>query len=471
MRILTVTFNLGPGGRQRAAQEYARGYHQADCPSAVLAFEGGGPRVANLRREGIPVFLGGAEPEEQAAAIREAAAWRPEVIHLHSSGPPTVSEARTVETLQSLLSERAPVLETSVFGKVDYQQRFTGTDVHLLIARWAFWRWERWTQSIKPPPLGTIVPYTSDPSAFFPASPVERLAFRRAHEIPEDAFLLGRIGQSSRWKWDPVIFEAFEAVAKAHPHAYLLLVGLPEALRPRMEALAPWIRARIVEIPFLTGDAALRAGYSALDVFIHAARIGESFGMVLAEAMLCGCPVVTLSTPARDNSQLEVVGHMRGGLVVNDAASMADAVKLLIRDEPLRRRLAHDGAAHVKANYTLDQVIPTLLRVARAAREADTRDALAAALEREPDLVTHVPDAEVETLLTRSMGRVRLGQRALKRLVHIPLLFRTWWAVKGLRYGALRSSSPLPSRLVYRIPDSTGAEETAPRDADDAPQP
>jgi hypothetical protein len=237
-----------------------------------------------------------------------------------------------------------------------------------------------------------------------------------------------------------------------------------------MEALAPWIRTRIIEIPFLNGDAALRACYSALDVFVHAARIGESFGMVLTEAMLCGCPVVTLSTPARDNSQLEVVGHMRGGLIVNDAASMVDAIELLIRDEPLRRRLAHDGAAHVKAHYTLDQVIPTLLRIAQLAREADTRDALAAALEREPDLVTHVSDAEVEKLLSHSMGRVRLSQRVLKRLVHTPLLFRMWWAVKGLRYGALRSSSPLPSRLVYRIPDSTGVAETAPHNADAASQ-
>ena len=49
-----------------------------------------------------------------------------------------------------------------------------------------------------------------------------------------------------------------------------------------------------------------------MDGFLHVSRIGESFGMVLCEAMLCGVPVVTLSTPLKDNSQLEVVGPRRG---------------------------------------------------------------------------------------------------------------------------------------------------------------
>ena len=79
--------------------------------------------------------------------------------------------------------------------------------------------------------------------------------------------------------------------------------------------------------------------YSSLDCFLHAARIGESFGMVLAEAMLCGCPVVTASRPFKDNSQVEVVGHLKGGVVARSAKSLATALRAFRFDPGIRQQL------------------------------------------------------------------------------------------------------------------------------------
>lgn len=434
MRILTIIDHLGPGGRQRTAQNYTLGYVDAGCEVAVMTVFGGGMREADLREHGVQLFLGAVDPAERERAIARAAAWEPEAIHFHSEGPPRAVVAEAVEALLARLPYRPPVLETSSFGKVDYRQRFTFSDVYLLKAQWALWKWRSWSQPLRPRPLGIVIPNTTDTEAFYPASAAERSAFRAEHGIPEDAFLLGRVGQPILWKWDPIIFDAFEDVAPRHERVHLLLVGLPEELRPRLEALDAAIRARITEIPFLQGDAALRACYSALDAFLHAARIGESFGMVLTEAMACECPVITLSTPARDNSQVEVVGHDRGGLVVHDREGMSAAIEQLMADEALCARLGRDGALHVRSTYTLDQVIPKLLRLIELARSASSRHDLARLLANEADFVTEVSDAEIRRLLDKGLGRPPLRQRALMRLVHVPLLFRAWWTLKGLRY-------------------------------------
>ena len=46
IRFLTIVSTLTRGGTERAAVNYALGYRRAGFPSAVLAYNGGGPRRA-----------------------------------------------------------------------------------------------------------------------------------------------------------------------------------------------------------------------------------------------------------------------------------------------------------------------------------------------------------------------------------------------------------------------------------------
>ena len=77
------------------------------------------------------------------------------------------------------------------------------------------------------------------------------------------------------------------------------LVGLPESLVPVLQSLPAEVRKQCVQLPLINSDHELSVLYSSLDCFLHAAASGESFGLVLTEAMLCGCPVVTVSRPYR----------------------------------------------------------------------------------------------------------------------------------------------------------------------------
>ncbi|MEL6706326.1 MAG: glycosyltransferase family 4 protein, partial [Bacteroidota bacterium] len=265
----------------------------------------------------------------------------------------------------------------------------------------------------------------------FPAAPSDVAAFRRAHGIPTNAFVFGCVARPDPLKWPGFMFEAFEEVARAHPSAFFVGAGFDDTARARIAAFPEDVRRRVVELPFLHDDEVLRTCYSAMDVFLHGSPIGETFGLVFGEALLCGTPIVTHSTPARHNSQLGVVGHERGGLVAASERYVAVAMARLLTTPALVEQLARRGSEYVRQHYTEEHVIPLLLRVIGHAQQASSRAALGAALGADPGIVTHVPDEHVRSLLANTLGRTPLRARILMRLVHKPALFRAWWAIKG----------------------------------------
>jgi glycosyltransferase involved in cell wall biosynthesis len=426
VRVLTIVSDLGPGGTQRVAQNYTLGYQMRGHPAAVLTTTAGGPRMKALVAHDIPVFAGGASWRLVEQAVDRAVDWRPDVIHIHRTGRPDARAAAILRRLRAARVGHDAVLETNVFGKVDYSKDRFLIDVHMPLTRWSLWKWRRWTSGLRPRPIGVVMPYLVDTSAFSPISDVARACYREMFGIPREAFVFGRVGQPIKPKWSPIIFSSFAEVATRDPESYLLLAGLPPELHRDMRSLPASVQSRVVEVPFMYSDAELRTCYGAMDVFLHASAIGESFGLVLAEAMLCERPIITLCTPANDNSQLEVVDHERGGLVVNDQTSMVDAMKRLLGDRPLRERLGRHGAASVRDRYDLESGIDQLLKIAHTALRATTASQLRADLATDPDLTTDVETAEIEAILARSLGRLPVKDRLLMDAVHIGWLYRLY---------------------------------------------
>jgi glycosyltransferase involved in cell wall biosynthesis len=426
MRVLTVVRDLGLGGTQRAAQNYAIGYRSEGQSAAVLAHTDGGPRADVLTALGIPVWIGGADLQRVDEAVDLAAEWNPNVIHVHRPGRPEPVVARILRALRPRLQVGHVVLETNVFSKVDHSGDRSLVDLHMHLTRWGLWKWTQWTSGMRPRPFGVVLPYFVDASRFHPIAAGERDRDRRGLGIPQDAFVFGRIAQPLMPKWSPMIFDAFAEVASRHSQAHLLLVGLPEPLRKRLRALPAPVRDRVLELSMMSSDDELRTCYGAMDVFLHASAIGESFGMVLVEAMLCGRPVITLSTPANDNGQVEVVGHGTGGFVVNNRKSMVHAMELLLEDRTLRERLGAQGAASVRERYGLAENMHLLVGIAAVALGAKTPALLRSALEEKPHVITEVSRSEVEALLERSLGSVSATDRLLMDLVHRGRLYRLY---------------------------------------------
>ena len=177
------------------------------------------------------------------------------------------------------------------------------------------------------------------------------------------------------------------------------------------------MRTRIVTLPVTASDRRISEYLTAMDGFLHVSRIGESFGMVLCEAMLCGVPVVTLSTPLKDNSQLEVVGHRMGGLVALTPEALPEAMIALIGDADLRGRVRAGGAAWVRGRFAPDLV---------SRRAMEIYEGLLSGGGRED---APVPDRRwLDAMLAQGYRAATVPWRKSLafRLLHMPLIYRAY---------------------------------------------
>jgi phosphatidyl-myo-inositol alpha-mannosyltransferase len=117
-------------------------------------------------------------------------------------------------------------------------------------------------------------------------------------------------------------------------------------------------------------DGDLPAYYQACDVVCSPSLGGESFGIVLLEAMACGKPIVA----SRIAGYEALIGGAECGPLVppGDAAALADALVRLLRDEALRRTLGAQGLTMVRP-YDWPAIAQRLDRIYRGVVHGPTR--------------------------------------------------------------------------------------------------
>ena len=351
MKILTVVYNLDKGGTQRAAQVFSEAYQVLKHDSKILSLYGLGVRYEEVKDK-IKVW-----DRLSNDNLSDIKTWAPDVIHIHSHGP----QKKDINTLLNNI-KNVKIIETNVFST---PSAWAGkVDVSLQLSHWASWVFNiRGGRNLN----SAIVPYAVKCNLFQKVNGTIVKKFRYEQRIPQDAFVMGRVGQSFPGKWSPMLLTVFNDLASKEENLYLLVVNAPKNILSLID-VSPY-KSRIKYIPTVIGDKNLSTVYSSMDVMVLIAEQGESFGMVLAESILCETPVVTLNTPWADNSQGEVVKHLVGGYVANTEYGLKKSISMLINGNS-SLNIKDNGIKHINDTYNY-------LHVANQALESLKKESVA----------------------------------------------------------------------------------------------
>lgn len=191
---------------------------------------------------------------------------------------------------------------------------------------------------------------------------------RRRHGLAPRAFVVGHVGRLAPEKNLGYLADAVARFLRENPEARFLVVGTGPAEKELQETFR---RAgaldRLVLAGQLTGRP-LHEAYRAMDVFAFASQ-SETQGMVVAEAMAAGLPVVAL----RASGVREVVRHGRNGFLLPTRTSAATFADHLARLQAGRTRRAMAAEARTTADQfsrgrCADEALAFYERIRRSTR-------------------------------------------------------------------------------------------------------
>jgi phosphatidylinositol alpha-mannosyltransferase len=155
-----------------------------------------------------------------------------------------------------------------------------------------------------------------------------------------------------------VLLRAFEILGRERQGLRLLVAG-PGDADDVLSKVSPELRDRVVLLGLVSEEEKVRA-YHSVDVFVAPNLGGESFGIVLTEAMSAGAPILASDIEAFRRVLLE--GKAGAFFPVGDAEGLAVAAGELL-DDPARRKLLSAEARTAVRAYDWSTVARDVLRV------------------------------------------------------------------------------------------------------------
>lgn len=191
----------------------------------------------------------------------------------------------------------------------------------------------------------SVIPTGAELPARETITPAERAATRRAFGLPPEGRLLLYLGRLAEEKNIGALFTMLEAPDLCG--TLLVLAGdgpYRGVLREEVRRLGLTERVRFLG---MIPHAEVNRVYRMADVFVNASR-SETQGLTYAEAMAAGLPVVCRADPCV--AGLIVNGET--GFACETEAEMAVAVRRLLTEETLRRRIVAAARETIDRTYS-----------------------------------------------------------------------------------------------------------------------
>jgi glycosyltransferase involved in cell wall biosynthesis len=193
-----------------------------------------------------------------------------------------------------------------------------------------------------------VVSYGVDAPRFTDVTAAQIADFRRRHQLPTDAVVIGSVGRLVEQKDYPTQLRAFALAAAREPRLMMLLVG-DGPLRPALEALAGELGVA-AKVRFAGHCEDVPVALRAIDLFVLASKF-EPYGVALLEAKAAGLAIVA----TRVNEVPEILGDGQTGCLVppEDPDAMARAFVRLAADDAQRRDLGGRAARDAVQKHSL----------------------------------------------------------------------------------------------------------------------
>ncbi len=223
------------------------------------------------------------------------------------------------------------------------------------------------TEQNKAEGIGLKKPYVTaysaiDEELFLAPIPEEkRKAFRRKHNIPDDAIVLVKIARLFELKGHEYVIESARQLSKRFNNVIWLFVGdgnRADDYKEQIRNLGLTDRFRFTG---LMPPDQIPLAIQSSDILVHCS-LREGLARTLPQAMLCGRPAISFDV----DGACEVVNENTGRLVEpKDVNRLVDACAELIQDKALREKLGQTARESVKTKFAPDTMVDAIEEVYR----------------------------------------------------------------------------------------------------------
>jgi glycosyltransferase involved in cell wall biosynthesis len=181
-----------------------------------------------------------------------------------------------------------------------------------------------------------------------------RIATYRKRFSPDERPLIGMCGRISRWKGQDVFLRAIARVVEVNA----VIVG--EALFDEREheghvrrlAIELGLETRVTFAGHVSDVIALMA---ACDVVVHCSTAPEPFGLVIAEAMLAGAPVI--ASDAGGAREIVVPGATGQLTPPSDWGALAEAIRRCLADPRWAQQMAQLARVRAREKFSVSAMV------------------------------------------------------------------------------------------------------------------
>ncbi|MBP0125075.1 MAG: glycosyltransferase family 4 protein [Nitrospira sp.] len=333
IRVLHACNQLGIGGTEKTIQVFSKYLDRSRFEVYACGLKSGGLRVQALEDLGVPVIV---QPADLTALVR---ALKIDIYHVYRAGD---SEPGTLPEKQQGWPR---IVETNVFEAFDQVQDEL-IDAQIFMSEFSRDRYlsrNRPRANVRYDAIYNPVDFdecAGGPSRF--------------------GNTIGRCSRADDQKWHDVCVNSLPKIFRKVPGVNCVIQGATDRVKAQLATRGLLGQVKILE-PSLDVD----SFYRQVDVFIHGARVGETFGCVIAEAMSNGIPVVTLSTPQRgkSNAQAELVEHKVTGFVCRFQWQYAGAVIELLKNRELRETFGTRSREKAREQFEASRLTKKLEQV------------------------------------------------------------------------------------------------------------